>query len=218
MAEKVSLKLTDEDQVVDDRSTGQAAAPAGIALEELDLTSWTENALASAGIRSVEEVLAKTSAELLQLPKFGRKGLNELQTALKDSGLELRLDDRTLADKLRTIGAEWRRRRSPPNKGSRGESACAYLKRSIYVVGLQLNADFSESAAFELVDQVRGRGRRGRAKTNLYHALLAATLDDKALKRVEKGRLARELSHAEAHRVPAEYLIGYLLQTAPSPK
>ena len=61
-------------------------------------------------------------------------------------------------------------------------------------------------------------GLRGRALTNqrsvksIYLGLLGLIASDDELKRPEKYRYAAELTYARRHRVPAELLVGFILQ------
>lgn len=50
--------------------------------DAFDFTSRTLNALKNFGITTVGELVSKTEVELLLLPNFGRKSLNEIKEAL----------------------------------------------------------------------------------------------------------------------------------------
>ena len=60
-----------------------------LTLVERNLSIRTTNALRDAGL-SITDAALKTEAELLQLPCFGRKSLNELKEALASLGLTLK--------------------------------------------------------------------------------------------------------------------------------
>lgn len=58
-------------------------------IEQLELSVRTYNCLKNEGIRFVGEFAQKGEAELLRLPNFGRKSLNELKEILAQIGLHL---------------------------------------------------------------------------------------------------------------------------------
>jgi Bacterial RNA polymerase, alpha chain C terminal domain len=60
-------------------------------IEQLELSVRTYNCLKNEGIRFVGEFAQKGEAELLRLPNFGRKSLNELKEILAQIGLHLGL-------------------------------------------------------------------------------------------------------------------------------
>jgi hypothetical protein len=60
-------------------------------IEQLELSVRTYNCLKNEGIRFVGEFAQKSAAELLRLPNFGRKSLNELKEILAQIGLHVGL-------------------------------------------------------------------------------------------------------------------------------
>ncbi|MFC1721329.1 DNA-directed RNA polymerase subunit alpha [Patescibacteria group bacterium] len=60
------------------------------AVEELKLSTRTTNALYSAGLKTLGEVIGRNEQELLDLPGFGETALKEIKKLLKKRGLELK--------------------------------------------------------------------------------------------------------------------------------
>jgi DNA-directed RNA polymerase subunit alpha len=59
-------------------------------LDELDLSIRTTNSLKNAtSVQYIGDLVQKTDAELLRLPNFGRKSLNEIKEVLGNMGLRL---------------------------------------------------------------------------------------------------------------------------------
>lgn len=56
-------------------------------VDELELTVRSYNCLKNANIRTIEELVTKTEAEMLKTKNFGRKSLNELKDKLEEMGL-----------------------------------------------------------------------------------------------------------------------------------
>lgn len=61
----------------------------GRPLAELEISAATVNALATAGITTVRELVQRTQADLLKTKQIGRKSLREVMSALEDLGLVL---------------------------------------------------------------------------------------------------------------------------------
>ena len=57
-----------------------------------EISVKTANSLQKAGIQTIENLVSKTPEELLRLSNFGRKSLQEVQTALSEKGLSLKED------------------------------------------------------------------------------------------------------------------------------
>jgi DNA-directed RNA polymerase subunit alpha len=77
---------------------GLATAPAGggmddVLIEELELGVRSYNCLKREGIHTVGDLVAKTEAELLNVPNFGKKSIDEVQEKLSERGLSLRGDE-----------------------------------------------------------------------------------------------------------------------------
>lgn len=59
-------------------------------IDELELSVRSWNCLKNENIRTVEELCAKTRAQLLRTPNFGRLSLREIEQVLQSMGLKLR--------------------------------------------------------------------------------------------------------------------------------
>ena len=74
-----------------------AALPGGgmddVLIEELELGVRSYNCLKREGIQTVGDLVSKTEAELLNVPNFGKKSIDEVQEKLSERGLSLRGDD-----------------------------------------------------------------------------------------------------------------------------
>ena len=71
-------------------STSPDADPAKMKIEELNLSTRTENALVVASIRSVGGLVRKTEEDLLSLDGLGEKAVTEIKKALQNLGLSLK--------------------------------------------------------------------------------------------------------------------------------
>jgi len=60
-------------------------------IEDLDFTLRTFNCLKAANINTIEEVCNMTEQDLLKLPNFGRKALNEVKEKLSEIKLGLHI-------------------------------------------------------------------------------------------------------------------------------
>ena len=77
---------------------GLTAAPAGggmddVLIEELELGVRSYNCLKREGIQTVGDLVSKTEAELLNIPNFGKKSIDEVKDKLTERGLSLRGDE-----------------------------------------------------------------------------------------------------------------------------
>jgi DNA-directed RNA polymerase alpha subunit len=61
----------------------------GIRVDKLDLPVRIANALRDENLETLDDVCKYREAELLRIPNFGRKSLNELKGILQDHGLSL---------------------------------------------------------------------------------------------------------------------------------
>ncbi len=59
-------------------------------LKDFDLSVRATNALKATGIETLEDVIKKTRADLLEVINFGKKSLNELEEVLRQKGLSLK--------------------------------------------------------------------------------------------------------------------------------
>ena len=65
-----------------------------VLIEELDLGVRSYNCLKREGIQTIGDLTSKTEAELLNIPNFGRKSIEEVQEKLERArGLSLRRGD-----------------------------------------------------------------------------------------------------------------------------
>ena len=77
---------------------GLTAAPTGggmddVLIEELELGVRSYNCLKREGIQTVGDLVNKTEAELLNIPNFGKKSIDEVKEKLSERGLSLRGDE-----------------------------------------------------------------------------------------------------------------------------
>jgi DNA-directed RNA polymerase subunit alpha len=73
-----------------------AAAGGGmddVLIEELELGVRSYNCLKREGIQTVGDLVTKTEAELLNIPNFGKKSIDEVKEKLDERGLSLRGED-----------------------------------------------------------------------------------------------------------------------------
>lgn len=63
--------------------------PLDVRVDELELNVRPANALRNEGIETLRELVTKTEAELMRIPNFGRKSLQEIIEALADFDLRL---------------------------------------------------------------------------------------------------------------------------------
>jgi DNA-directed RNA polymerase alpha subunit len=63
----------------------------GILIDKLELSVRIANALRNENLETLDDVCKYREAELLRIPNFGRKSLNELKGILQDHGLSLSL-------------------------------------------------------------------------------------------------------------------------------
>ena len=62
-------------------------------IDELELSVGSYNCLKRAGINTVEELVNKTSEDMMKVRNLGRKSLEEVVAKLKELGLGLRPSD-----------------------------------------------------------------------------------------------------------------------------
>ncbi|MCX6362984.1 MAG: DNA-directed RNA polymerase subunit alpha, partial [Actinobacteria bacterium] len=60
---------------------------------ELELGVRSYNCLKREGIQTVGDLVGKTEAELLNIPTFGKKSIDEVEEKLSERGLSLRGDE-----------------------------------------------------------------------------------------------------------------------------
>ena len=64
-----------------------------VLIEELELGVRSYNCLKREGIQTVGDLVSKTEAELLNIPNFGKKSIDEVGDKLSERGLSLRGDE-----------------------------------------------------------------------------------------------------------------------------
>ena len=64
-----------------------------MSIDELELSVRSYNCLKRAGINTVQELCAKTSAEMMKVRNLGRKSLDEVLGKLSEIGLSLNQSD-----------------------------------------------------------------------------------------------------------------------------
>ena len=62
-------------------------------IEDLDLSVRSYNCLKRAGINTLQDLTAKSEAEMMRVRNLGRKSLEEVKNKLADLGLSLRQED-----------------------------------------------------------------------------------------------------------------------------
>ena len=60
-----------------------------MSIDELELSVRSYNCLKRAGINTVEELMNKTSEDMMKVRNLGRKSLDEVLAKLKELGLQL---------------------------------------------------------------------------------------------------------------------------------
>jgi DNA-directed RNA polymerase subunit alpha len=73
--------------------TPTAGGMGDVLIEELELGVRSYNCLKREGIQTVGDLVSKTEAELLNIPNFGKKSIDEVKEKLGDRGLALRGED-----------------------------------------------------------------------------------------------------------------------------
>jgi hypothetical protein len=76
--------------VAEQRELEAAAAAGALPLDSLELSTRTTDALRRDGITTVAQLLQKSEDELLRVPKFGRKSLQEIKELCASHGWRLR--------------------------------------------------------------------------------------------------------------------------------
>ena len=81
------------EDIFDDNSTPLAPSPEDELIEELELGVRSYNCLKREGIQTIGDLVSKTEAELLNIPNFGKKSIDEVKEKLESRGLALRGED-----------------------------------------------------------------------------------------------------------------------------
>ena len=81
------------DDLFDDTSMPMAPSPEDELIEELELGVRSYNCLKREGIQTIGDLVSKTEAELLNIPNFGKKSIDEVKEKLESRGLALRGED-----------------------------------------------------------------------------------------------------------------------------
>jgi len=95
--------FTDQERMIteddfDEPLTGDGGRPVrgdydDMLIEELELGVRSYNCLKREGIETVGDLMARSEAELLNIPNFGRKSIDEVRERLGERGLKLRGDE-----------------------------------------------------------------------------------------------------------------------------
>jgi len=92
-----TTEADNEDEFASEADAGQAEAAAGAAsalddmpIEELELGVRSYNCLKREGIETVGDLIAKSDQELMCIPNFGRKSIEEVHERLENHNLKLR--------------------------------------------------------------------------------------------------------------------------------
>jgi DNA-directed RNA polymerase subunit alpha len=64
-----------------------------VLIEELELGVRSYNCLKREGIQTIGDLVSKTEAELLNIPNFGKKSIDEVKEKLESRGLSLRSEE-----------------------------------------------------------------------------------------------------------------------------
>lgn len=83
------LLLLDTEQLLDTVIRITDEHHSGTPLDQLGLTRRTENAIAALGIRSIEQLTARTRDEILNTRNMGQHGIRAIEEALAHRGLTL---------------------------------------------------------------------------------------------------------------------------------
>ena len=81
------------EDIFDDNSAPLAPSPEDELIEELELGVRSYNCLKREGIQTIGDLVSKTEAELLNIPNFGKKSIDEVKEKLESRGLALRGED-----------------------------------------------------------------------------------------------------------------------------
>lgn len=76
--------------IVDSNDSLDVTDASKVKIEDLGLSTRTENALVAASIRTAGGLARKSESDLLSTDGLGEKGINEIKKALSDLGLELK--------------------------------------------------------------------------------------------------------------------------------
>ena len=76
--------------IVDSSDSLDLTDASKVKIEDLGLSTRTENALVSASVRTAGGLARKTEADLLSTDGLGEKGITEIKKALFDLGLTLK--------------------------------------------------------------------------------------------------------------------------------
>ncbi|MBR4207693.1 MAG: DNA-directed RNA polymerase subunit alpha [Lachnospiraceae bacterium] len=90
---KLFINLSDKGkqaQVLVNESEGTQKSSSSISIDELELSVRSYNCLKRAGINTVDELLMKTSDEMMKVRNLGKKSLDEVLAKLKEKNLHLK--------------------------------------------------------------------------------------------------------------------------------
>ncbi len=86
----IDMPKAEESSVVDSDDSEDLSDATKVKVEDLGLSTRTENALVAASIRTAGGVARKSEADLLSVDGLGEKGITEIKKALENLGLSLK--------------------------------------------------------------------------------------------------------------------------------
>ncbi len=86
-------RTTDEFPVEGFGETAGGAVVDDVLIEELELGVRSYNCLKREGVQTIGDLVARTEADLLNIPNFGKKSIDEVKEKLTERGLSLRGDE-----------------------------------------------------------------------------------------------------------------------------
>jgi DNA-directed RNA polymerase sigma subunit (sigma70/sigma32) len=112
-------------------------------IEELPISVRLLNALRTAGVRTTDEICARSRTELLRIRNLGRKSANELTEVLQELGLKL------AAEPLEADPLKWPAYTLDPRAAERRERAGAMRQRGMTFreIGAKLNVSTGRARA-----------------------------------------------------------------------
>ena len=90
---KLFINLSDKGRqaaVLKNETESQTKSSSSLSIDELELSVRSYNCLKRAGINTVEELLTKTSDEMMKVRNLGKKSLDEVLAKLKEKNLHLK--------------------------------------------------------------------------------------------------------------------------------
>jgi len=89
-SEEKASDLQEESLETGNSKTKEKETSEGISLQDLGLTKAVISNLEAGGIATIEELVSKTSEDVLGIPKIGPKAVEQINAALSDNGFSLK--------------------------------------------------------------------------------------------------------------------------------